>query len=76
MSDKTIVVSGRENVAAFEQIRALNYWRHTANMIKFGIRPRKGWTIKKFNESYKANARTWEHVGTIATEILRGKREG
>jgi len=69
------IIAGRENVAAFERIRTLHYWRFTSEMTKQGMRPRKGWTIKKFNESYGTKAKTWTEVGPLATEILRGKRE-
>lgn len=68
--DRLIAVVGQERMRAVDAIRRIHFWKSQAHMSQFGIRPRSGWTIKAFNETYGKACRNWLDVEACAADII------
>lgn len=62
MSDKTIVITGEQNIKAVQAMARARFWRLTAQSVALGFKPRKGFTIRAFNAEYGQKAKTWADV--------------
>lgn len=68
----TIGVAGKDHVLVVTKLTVLHYWRRTAQMkVKFGAAPRRGWTIKAFNEKYGTKVKTWSEIEANADALIK-----
>lgn len=74
MSNRTIVISGEQNVAAVQAIARLHYWRTTGYMRQYGFQPRRGWTIRAFNAQYAQKCKTWTDVVNVTSAMIAASK--
>lgn len=75
MTNEAIVISGEENVKAYRTLAQVHFWRLQAQMkTKYNIPPRKGWTIRTFNEMYDLKAKSWADIAILADSMIQTLR--